>query len=468
MAFNLQITNKNLVASNLPILEKQAVCHFAADVAAGSSTITVDNITGFSVGKFVLLGNFGEANAEIIRIHTVTAPSGSTITLNSVTLFDHYTDTPVTLLEYDQIEFSRATTLAGAKTVLTTKAISADSTVTTYTDLVNTTGFGFYRFKNSATAFFSDYSGGVNYLGNQYKSFEAIAEEACSMAAVEIGSQYATEKALLSDANEAQDYIAQSQDWSFELIKDDTSITTTPNENKYSLSALTYPIKYPGTYQGILSVKFGNQPLDYLSIDEMEDVFAHSAETTLAANANIADTSITLTDSNEFADQGTVYLGENLVTYTANNKTTGVLSGISAADITVAVSAGATVWQNVSPTIPTAYTIFNNQIILNAPVETDSAGVKLKIKYLKILDRLTDFSSVLEVPFYNAVHEFVASKIEQRKRNFDEAKRHAGDADDIIKMNQDIYKLPTLEEETYYNFRTIEDAWLTNTRRRLL
>lgn len=469
MTFNLRIVNSNLVASQLPLLEEQEVAHLTIDKAAGSTTLTVDNISGFSIGKYVLLGNFGESNAEIIRVHTATAPSGSTITLNSATLFDHYTDTPVTVIEYNQVEFSRATTLAGAKTVLATNAISADRTDTAYTDLVNTTGYGFYRFKNSSTALFSTYSGGVSYTGNSYKTYESVALNACDDAAVKFGdANFATEVQLLNDVNEAQDVVSQMANWSFELIKDDTSIVTTVNENTYNLSLLTYTPKFPDTYNGILSVRFGAMPLNYVSIDEMEEILRFSARATLTATANVADITLTVDDSTEFADSGTVFVGPNVVTYTANNRTTGVLSGIAITDIVTAVAIGGTVWQNITPGVPTRYAIFRGQLILDVPVITQDAGVRLKIKYLKLLNRITDFSSTLEVPFYNAIASYITGKIELRKRNREASKERMQDFNDIVKTNFNIYRLPSMEEQTYYEFSTIDDAWPNNSRVNIL
>lgn len=462
MKFNLEITNKNLTIYNLPLIELQEVCHLTQDRAAGSGTLIVDNISGFSIGQYVLLGNFGEPTAEIIRIHTVTAPTGFTITLNSNTLFDHYTDTPVTVLDYNQVEFSRAATLAGVKAVLATSAMSADRINTAYTDLVNTTGFGFARFKNSSTGLFSDYTSGVPYAGNSYLTVEHVLSDACEMAGVQFGEQYATESELISDINEAQDYIGQQTDWSFELIEDTTSITSTENENTYSLSALTYVPKFPKTFQGFLNVRFGQTILKYLSIDQMDAFFQNTAQSTLALNANPADITITLTDSNEFASEGVVFVGENTVTYTANNKTTGVLSGIPITDITALTLTGASVWQGINPDVPQSYSVFNNQLIVNAPVLGTSAGIKFKIRYLKVYDRLLDLSSPLEVPFYNALNNYVAAKIEERKRNFDVSTKYKQDADAVIAKSMERYKVPTLQYTDYYNFATIENVMPDN------
>jgi hypothetical protein len=455
---NLKIINNNLIASNVSLLEGKPVAYLTADKAAGSGTLTVNIISGFSVGKYAVLGNIGEPTAEIVQLHAATAPTGTTITLAANTVKDHYTDTPLTLLDYNQVEFSRATTLAGSKSVLATQAITPDSLGTIYVDLTNTTGYGFARFKNSTTSVFSEYSTGVNYTGNPYNSLEEIALEACSLAGTNLNDDYSQESQLLRDANEAQEIISQAQDWAFELIKNDTSLSTTENENTYSLSGLTYAMKYPDSNQGILDVRFGSTPLNFKSVDEMDEAYKGTTFSTLSVTAAVGATSVTLADTYEFNESGMIYLGANKPTYTTNTETTGVLSGISAADITVEVTAGANVWQGITPGTPLEYTVFNGDIILDVPIKTSEAGKKLKFKYLKKLSRLTDFASVVEIPFYQLLSYYIAGKINRRKRNHTEADKYLELFTTQLQANKDRYALPVLEEQTYYTFSDKDES----------
>jgi len=352
--FNLKVANKNLIASNVSLLEGAPSTTLTADKAAASGTLTVANIAGFHESSvtygypFVLIGNLGEPTAEIVRVHVSTAPTGTTITLNANTVYDHYVDTPVTVLYFDQVEFSRATTLAGSKSVLATYSITASAKTTIYPDLTNTTGYAFFRFKNSIGTTYTGYSTGTPYTGNPKNSMQAIVEDACSMASVDVNDKYANEGDLLTDINEAQNAVIENQNWVFEMISNDTSIATTQNENRYLLSGLTYTVKFPGTYQGILNVRFGAEPLKYISPDEMDDLLKNAVTTTLSGAVTAGDTSVTLADSYEFSESGSITLGSNTgVAYTANAQSTGVLSGISASAITSNVSDGASVWQGM-------------------------------------------------------------------------------------------------------------------------
>lgn len=452
---NLKVANKNLIASNVSILEGGENATLTIEKAAGVTTLTVANIGNFAVGKYALLGNFGEPTAEIVRIHVSTPPSGTTITLNAATLFDHYVDTPLTMIEWNQVEFSRAATLAGSKSVLNTLGISANHKTTAYTDLTNTTGYAFYRFKNSSTTTYSDYSTGVPYTGNPKNSLEKAVEEGCSMASVKVNDEFANENDLVSDFNEAQSAVIENQDWVFELVKDDTSIGTLQNENRYALSALTYAIKFPGTYQGILNVRFGSEPLKYVSPDEMDEIYRYSVVTTLnnGGNVSVGATSITLTDSNEFLAAGSLTLGSNAgVTYTSNNKTTGVLSGIPISAITTTVTDGTSVWQGINTGKPTKYTIFNGYIVLNCPVSATEYGKKLKVKYLKQLTSGTDYASLTEIPFYDCLKYYIAAKIYARKQDQESSAAKMAMFMDKVAQNSNVYLLPAMDEMEYYYF----------------
>lgn len=453
MLLNLSVNNNTLVAYHSTLTENKPSARMTVNKAAGVTALTVDNVYGFLVGQYVLLGNWGDPTAEIVRVHTSSAPSVSTITLNAATVFDHYTDTPIVVLDYNQIEFSRATTADGSKSVLATYNITPDQMMTVYTDVTNTTGFAFFRFKNEAATTYSGYCTATDYAGNGETAYEKIVMEACSLASVAYGSQYATEQQLIRDANDALDRIQEKQDWAFELVKNDTSIATTTNENEYALSGLTYALKYKGTQQGILDVFLGTGKLKVLQPDEMDKLYEGTAKTTTAATINISDTSVTLTDSYDFGESGTIYVSAtSAAPYTANAQSTGILSGFSASQFDAIIASGTNVFQNIAPSLPTRYSIFNGSIFLDVPVSSTYAGRKLKFKYLKRLSQFSSFATTTEIPFYNILSIYIASKIVARKKMFDDEQKFLGQFMAYMESNANTYKLPTLEEYEYYVF----------------
>jgi hypothetical protein len=102
--------------------------------------------------------------------------------------------------------------------------------------------------------------------------------------------------------------------------------------------------------------------------------------------------------------------------------------------------------------------VYDNVLILDVPVSKEEAGKKLKIKYLKKLSDLTDLSSTTEIPFYRAIPWYVAHKIQIRKGNTDEAQKLFDKFFQMVQANMDRYRLPMLEEETYWQFTNKDDV----------
>jgi len=452
----LKVEGTKLMFSNDVLTKNSKRTNMIADASSGDTAISVANYNDLADNMYLLVGEWGEPTAEIVQINDASVDT--TVTIGAL-VNDHYTDTPITVIPYDKVEFARATTLvdpngAGSVTQLGSDvAIMAYRHETVYNDDINSTGYAYARFQNTEDTSYSEYSVGVSYDGNAYNSVEKMCQEAVDLVGINIGDEHATEKELIRDLNQCQNIITKSQDWVFELENDDTSITSTLNEYIYSLSSLS--MKYPNSKQGIMNAKFGSTVIEYKDWHEFERFLEGTAKTTAAATGAVGATTLTLTDSNEFAASGTVYVGTNSVTYTANNKTTGVLSGIATSgsySIETEITTGDVVWQGANPGVPDRYSIFSGSLYLNVPVESGEAGKKIKLKYLKKLDRFTDFSNTTDIPFYEALPFYLAYKIEIRRKNYPEAKMHKNYFDEILEVNKDAYKMPILETMGYYDF----------------
>ncbi len=86
-------------------LEKTAL---ARSSIAGATTLNVFSGLGFGVDQFLILGNYGEENAEIVRIHNTTVPTNNQITLFAPTRFAHATNTPVRRILHNQWRVHRS------------------------------------------------------------------------------------------------------------------------------------------------------------------------------------------------------------------------------------------------------------------------------------------------------------------------------------------------------------------------
>ena len=127
------------------------------DFSSGVSAFTVQNINGFAINQINFVGTVGNENSEIVKTHSATAPTGSTVTLASATTQAHSNSDQVYIIPFDQVEISYAATLTGSKSVLVTMTLDVKKE-TFYNDTTITSGYYFARFKNSITSvFYNEY-----------------------------------------------------------------------------------------------------------------------------------------------------------------------------------------------------------------------------------------------------------------------------------------------------------------------
>ena len=154
--------------------------YLTTNFASAVGTITVTNTDPFSVGDFILLGEMGQSDAELFKIGTIDTTTGDiTLTDSSdaadTTVHSHAESTKVTVLPYDQIEFYRTAPLGtladetptfSASSILQAYTqIDPTSFYSTYVDTTNTTGFGWFRYKNTETSVVSSNSNPILYAG---------------------------------------------------------------------------------------------------------------------------------------------------------------------------------------------------------------------------------------------------------------------------------------------------------------
>lgn len=98
-----------------------------------------------------MVGNIGDEKAEIIRIHTTTAPTATTITLASSTSFAHNRGEKITFIPYNKVVIESSSDDVTYST-LTTLDIRVDSTETYYNHTAGTSAT-YYKihFYNSST-----------------------------------------------------------------------------------------------------------------------------------------------------------------------------------------------------------------------------------------------------------------------------------------------------------------------------
>lgn len=163
---------------------------------AGVSTFTLVNVDAFTADDMVLVGIFGNGNAEIFRVGAVDT-TAQTITLltrsgaTATTSFAHEESTRISVIPYDQVRFywtallgtiaDETPTFASTTPLTSWTDIVPSDWFTSYNDEGHSTGFGWFVFRNSVTSTESQNSNAVPYAGFAANSVQQIFSDFMSL-----------------------------------------------------------------------------------------------------------------------------------------------------------------------------------------------------------------------------------------------------------------------------------------------
>jgi len=457
--------------------------------AAGTAMSVLDNGAlkgdGFADNDWFIVGHIGDSETEENDVNGAVT-LGQSMTVTNALSFGHELDSPVRKIYERGIKIYGAATDGGTGTMIASvdaKTASgrqlADAAMiewnrpyTTYTMISTDTAYAYYFVKFTDGVTDSDSSDYVAAAGLGATSVEYMIQQALSLTNSKIDSELITREWLVRCANDCQTEISQfkyqdprsgnyvQMDWDFE-VDEDESITMTENENKYVLSGIS--LKYPQSDKSLINVTIGDkQPLMKISIDEYDDIMQGRPRTEVATQAVATDTSLVVDSNVLFETAGTLYVGEDVVTYTGKTGTT-TFTGIPATGtgaITATHAVDAAVWQGVSPGLPNRYATFNNYILLNYPVDDDYENYPLRIRYYKKLTALTEASDTTVVGFTNVFQYYIASRIEQRKGNTEESDRLMAYFNKQLLDNALQNKAPMTDEFEYYSYDDPDQVYL--------
>lgn len=372
---------KPIVATINELFEDIPETSLVADVAAGVGTLEVESIRDFAINKILFIGELGAETSEIIKTHTATAPSGSTVTLLSNTVFAHSQGEKVYVIDYDQIEFSHAVTTTGTKTVISIDDIDPDSVDTVIKDETYTSGYYFIRFKNSITGTFSDYSDPIPYDGYADNTVGKAIAYALKRNKTEY-TDSVDHDFMIEEANLCLQYTrGKLKKWHSLQSFNYEAGQTSRGSNKVALPSDAWQY----SNKSILGIRVGSgKNLTYYDKTEFEEELEGIEQSTLNAAALIGATSVTLENSNDFESSGTIMIAGQEITYTANNKTTGVLSGIPASgtgSITANLAGTEDVWQGADEGEPDKFTIYGGYAHFLPLPDAGNSGKNIFLDY---------------------------------------------------------------------------------------
>lgn len=410
---------RTIYADNSDLVRDKKTSFLSADASASSGTVTLDSILGFAVNKILLIGELGNEDSEIILTHASTAPSGSTVTLASNTTFAHPQGTKVYILDWNQVEFSQASTATGSKTTIDTIAIQADQKKTQYSDTSVSSGFYFYRFKNSIDTTYSSYSDPIPY--SDYT--EAYVGKVIEYALKRNKSDYTDNvdhEFCIDEINACLRYMhGKLKKW--HRLQDFDKILGQTSRGVYRAAMPTDSWNY--SHKSILAARIGT---DYNLIykDKREwdqEVLADVAHNTLASGASAGATSVTLNNSYDFDESGTIMIAGQEITYTANAQSTGVLSGIPASGtgaITSNVSADDDVWQgDYQEGEPSYFTVYEGYLYYWPLVDSNNVDLNVYVDYWKEAPTIDSDYDTLDMLRFDAVKFWLTWAIRCQLKN---------------------------------------------------
>jgi len=391
------------------------------DYAAGVSTLAVENGLKFSDATYIFVNENGNDKCEIILINGT--PTVNAIALSTATVHAHSRGEEIKFIPFNQIEiYSSADNITF--TLLTTTDIRPDADNTYYEHQAGTaTTYYKIRFKNETDTTYSTYSDSVLATGYTASSAGQLIQTALSDLGMEIDGTLITKRFLFDALNEGRREIDEDKRiirWSFRSVFNYNLYSIIPGQYK-----LTTPtdLREPSTNKNIISIRVGRESRQcgYFDQAAFERGYMSTYHTTLDGAIVTADVSITLEDSGDFNENGSINIaGEDIdelldsVAYTANTETTNVISGVTG--IRAAGHAdGVDVWQNASFGLPVNYTVNNNTIYFSQPFADDFAGESIFMDYYKAITDINSDSDELDEPFYNIYIPFLRFKIKQKQ-----------------------------------------------------
>ncbi len=406
-----------------PDLAENESTYLNTDAASGASSFTVDNGSKFAVGEYVVIGNPGSEKAEIVRIHTATTPTSTTITLNAVSVFAHNRGERVTFIPYNQIVLEKSTDGGSTYASLATVDIRADATETYYQD---TTGLSTYyyraKFSNSASSGVSSFSDGIISSGYLANSAGAVIRAALTSLGEKIDSEVITKEFLFQALDEGRGEVDRHKDverWDFRTAFDYNAGSILPG--MFQL-ALPTDIREGDTFKNVLELRVGinNYPVDKADKRRINDWYRGVSRSTLNGAITSGSTSIILTSSGDFDESGAVSIAGELVSdtidevdYTSNTPATNTLAGVT--NIAGNHASGVVVWQGASFGMPVEFTIYEDKITFSQPFSNDEAGENVWLDYYKVRTRLDSDADLFDEPFYQIYIAYLRWRIKKRK-----------------------------------------------------
>ena len=409
----LKFKNQRIINAGTPITST------TEQMDATDTTIAVlsDDRFASATDKYALFGNFDDENSELVAF---TSAAANVLTVGAVTK-DHPAGTPVYLLNANQVEFFYCATVDGTYASLAKVTIDPESLVTTYEDSAHTAGFGKAIFYNaSAVETYQSYWEIIKYDKDIRATRGFVKRVAMDRQNIPQGDLAITEDFLNDAVTECDQRIRDEKiNWKEEV--GELVIETEIGKTKYDISAY---FKEQLTISSILYAKCDGVEIPATTFDNFLSNWLDAVNTTLTDDVALLDVTITVADSSNLPDEGSITIGEDSIDYTDNDRDTNILSGVT--EITATHTSGDEVWYNQATGSPEVLSVMSGYLYTYPFINADADAKTIHLLYSKEYTNITldsdelGFPSFLYISFLKAA---IAAKKGQKdaqtlERNF--------------------------------------------------
>lgn len=408
---------------SFPELPTDPLTYLDADSAAGASALSA-NGGDFNSNDYAVLGQPGNEKTELLQVSGAT--TSTSIPLAVATAFAHNRGDIFRFIPYNQIAPEYSTDGVTYNSI-TPVAIRPDATET-YMQRTADLSTYYYRFRffNSTTSLYSAYSDVVSAAGYGDNTIWAVKNRALGQLG-EVRSDLINDQFLndcIMEARRIADFNPAVLRWSFR-----TQFGVIWGQMLAGQWKITAPtdLRDRNSFKNILSLRFGsqNRPLNYQDRRRFNQNYLNVVHTTNPNLITSGAASIVLSSTHDLDASGALMVANNAVgdglisiAYTANNKTTNTLTGVTG--VTRNISASTDFWQRAvlgTSSNPTAYTIDAGTVYVDVPIGTQWDGQDMKGDYYKAIPTIDSDADTFDEPFYDLYVPYLKWRIKYAKAN---------------------------------------------------
>lgn len=404
--------------------QKLSVTYLTQNVQSTSTTLVVENTGGLTnTSGLLLVSDVDAENAEIVQYSAV--PSSTTMTISALSVA-HSRGESINEVSWNKFLIQTSPDQV-TWTTLGETPIDPTSTSTSFNDSTGAAGL-YYRvaFKNSVSGLISDFSSPIPAIEPNRNSAQAIINSVISDVGVSPNDTIVTQEFLLEALNLARetfDNLAYGYRWDWR------------QEFSYPIKCLAGTnfvelpdnVDFSETNRSVISVRMNTYnsmrptPLRYVDKAKFNDLSQLLQGGLTATETLTGATTITLENTGDFNDAGSVFIATSnfsqttlLIQYTGNNRNTNTLTGVTG--VTRDIPVGTQCWsRSISAFIPSVFTIYDNKIWFNYPINDMQQGRNVYIDFYTKLEKITDPYQILQEHYAQVYKPYIKYAIQKRR-----------------------------------------------------